>query len=125
AAHVGRWTEVRRVEPRDDLLTRLVEAEVDGEKLTPEEILGFMQLLLVAGQETTTNLINNAVLCFIESPDQLARVRASPDLLPSAIEEVLRYRSPFQWTPPVTTRDVELHGHLIPAGKRVLATSRS
>src|SRR5437879_12276581 len=84
---------------QDDLLTRLVEAEVDGERLTQAEILGFVQLLLVGGQETTANLINNAVLCFIENPDQLARLRAAPDLLPSAIEEVLRYRSPVQWMP--------------------------
>ena len=78
----------RRAAPQDDLLTRLVEAEVDGERLTQEEVLGFVQLLLVGGQETTANLINNAILCFIENPDQLARLRAAPDLLPSAIEEV-------------------------------------
>ena len=65
----------RRTAHRGDLLTRLVEAEVDGERLTPEEILGFVQLLLVGGQETTANLINNAVLCFLENPDQLARLR--------------------------------------------------
>jgi cytochrome P450 len=106
---------------QDDLLTRLVEAEVDGERLTQEEILGFVQLLLVGGQETTANLINNAVLCFIENPDQLARLRESPDLLPSAIEEVLRYRSPVQWMPRATSRDVEIHGQMIPAGKLVLA----
>src|SRR5207247_3826889 len=92
----------RRAAHQDDLLTRLVEAEVDGERLTPGEILGFVQLLLVGGQETTANLINNAVLCFIESPDQLARLRAAPDLLPSAIEEVLRYRSPVQREPRAT-----------------------
>jgi cytochrome P450 len=111
--------QVRLARP-DALLTRLVEAEVDGERLTPEEVLGFVQLLLVGGQETTVNLINNAVLCFLEHPDQLARLRAAPQLLPSAIEEVLRYRSPLQWMPRATTRDVELHGRLIPAGKLVL-----
>src|SRR5262249_13135694 len=87
----------RQAAPRDDLLTRLALAEVDGQRLTREQILGFFQLLLLAGSETTTNLINNAVLCFVENPDQLARLRAAPDLLPSAIEEVLRYRSPLQW----------------------------
>lgn len=105
---------------QDDLLSRLVEAEVDGERLTQEEVLGFVQLLLVGGQETTANLINNAVLCFIENPDQLARLRAAPDLLSSAIEEVLRYSSPVQWMPRATTRDVEMHGQVIPAGKLVL-----
>ena len=110
----------RRAARHDDLLTRLVEAEVDGQRLTPGELLGFVQLLLVGGQETTANLIDNAVLCFLEHPDQLARLRATPDLLPSAIEEVLRYRSPLQWMPRATARDVELHGQVIPAGKLVL-----
>jgi cytochrome P450 len=110
----------RRAAHADDLLTRLVEAEVGGERLTPQEVLGFVQLLLVGGQETTANLINNAVLCFIENPDQLARLRSAPDLLPSAIEEVLRYRSPLVWMPRATRRDVEMHGQVIPAGKLVL-----
>ena len=111
----------RRREPKDDLLTRLVEAEVDGERLTEKEIMNFFQLLLLAGSETTTNLINNAVLCFIENPDQLARLRARPELLPLAIEEVLRYRSPVQTMFRQTKRDVEMHGQVIPAGKLVLA----
>jgi cytochrome P450 len=110
----------RRKAPKDDLLTRLAEAEVDGERLTEEEILGFFQLLLSAGTETTTNLINNAILCLIENPDQLAHLRAGPHLLPSAIEEVLRYRSPGQIIFRSTKRDIELHGQVIPAGKLVL-----
>jgi cytochrome P450 len=110
----------RRAEHRDDLLTRLVEARVDGEGLTQEEILGFVQLLLVGGQETTANLINNTVLSLLEYPDQLARLRAAPELLPSALEEVLRYRSPVQWMPRATRRAVNLHGQTIPAGKLVL-----
>jgi len=81
--------------------------------------LGF-QLLLLAGSETTTNLINNAVLCLVENPDQLARLQAAPELLPSAIEEVLRYRSPLQWMYRLTRRDVAVHGQVIPAGKLVL-----
>jgi cytochrome P450 len=110
----------RRATHRDDLLTRLVDAEVDGERLTAEELLGFVQLLLVAGQETTATLVTNAVLCFLENPDQLARLRADPALWPSAIEEVLRYRSPALWMPRVARRDVELGGQTIPAGKVVL-----
>jgi cytochrome P450 len=110
----------RRTAPQDDLLTRLAEAEVDGEQLTAQEILGFFQLLLVGGQETTTNLINNAFLCLIENPDQLARLRAAPNLLPSAIEEVLRYRSPVQWMYRVTRREVSVHDQVIPACKLVL-----
>jgi cytochrome P450 len=110
----------RRAAPEDDLITRLVEAEVDGERLTQQEILGLFQLLIVGGQETTVNLIANAMLSFFEYPDQLARLRAAPDLLPVAIEEVLRYRAPLQWAMRTPRRDVELHGQVIPAGKLVL-----
>ena len=83
---------------------------MDGERLTEKDILGFFQLLLVAGTETTTNLINNAMLSFIENPDQMARLRAEPRLLPSAIEEVLRYRTPVQWVLRGARRDVQAHG---------------
>jgi cytochrome P450 len=106
--------------PKDDLLSRLVEAEVDGERLSGDELLGFFQLLVVGGQETTANLIANAILCLIENPDQLSRLREQPDLLPSAIEEVLRYRSPFAWLMRTPKRDVELHGQVIPKGALVL-----
>jgi cytochrome P450 len=111
----------RRSVPRDDLLTRLMAAEVDGERLTQKEILGFFQLLVVGGQETTANLINNAVLSLVEHPDQMAELRASPELIPSAIEEVLRYRSPLQWIMRTPRRDAALHGQVIPAGQLVLA----
>jgi cytochrome P450 len=111
----------RRARPSDDLLTRLVEAEVDGQRLAQEEVLGFFQLLVVGGQETTTNLINNAVLCFVEHPDQFARLRAAPELLPLAIEEVLRHRAPLQWMMRTPRHDVEMHGQTIPAGTLVLA----
>jgi cytochrome P450 len=111
----------RRRAPQDDLLTRLVEAEVDGERLTRDEILGFFQLLLVAGTETTTNLLSNAILCLLDNPGELARLREKPELMPSAIEEVLRYRSPVQYTYRATRREVELRpGVVIPAGKLVL-----
>lgn len=111
----------RRAVPRDDLLTRLVEAEMDGERLSEDEILAFVQLLLTAGNETTANLLNNAILCFLESPDQLAQVRTAPELLPAAIEEVLRYRSPLQFMYRAIKCEVEMHGQRIPAGKMVLA----
>jgi len=115
------WLEQRRRLPKDDLLSRLVAAEVDGERLTDEEILGFFQLLLVGGQETTANLINNTILCLLENPDQSVRLRNDPGELLSAIEEVLRYRSPLQWVMRTPSVDVELHGQVIPAGKLVLA----
>lgn len=113
--------EQRRVKPKDDLLTRLLTAQVDGERLTREEILGFFQILLLAGSETTTNLVNNAILAFVENPDQLARLQVAPNLLLSAIEEVLRYRSPLHWMFRVVKRDTQLHGQSIPAGKVILA----
>ncbi len=121
AGYLQRLLGERRSQPRDDLLTRLAAAEVDGERLTPAEILGFFQLLLLAGSETTTNLISNAVLCLAEHPAQRARLRADPGLLPSAIEEVLRYRAPLQWMYRVTRREVDLRGTTVPAGAMVLA----
>ena len=111
----------RRAAGRNDLLTRLIEAEVEGERLSHEEMLGFFQLLVVGGQETTTNLINNAIVCFLDHPDQLALLRNAPELLPTAIEEVLRYRSPFQWVMRTPRRDTEMHGQTIGAGKLLLA----
>jgi cytochrome P450 len=111
----------RSGEPGGNLLTWLDEAEVDGVRLTLEEILGFFQLLLLAGSETTTNLISNAVLCLIEHPDQLARLRANPTCLAVAVEEVLRYRSPLQWMYRIARREVDLHGTAVPAGAMVLA----
>lgn len=118
AAYLAALIEERRTHPKDDLLTRM--AQVDGEGLSQQDIVGFFQLLLLAGSETTTNLINNATICFLENPDQLARLRKSPDLLTSAIEEVLRYRSPLQWMLRVAKQDVQLHGQAIPKGKLIL-----
>ncbi|MES2177678.1 MAG: cytochrome P450 [Gemmatimonadota bacterium] len=118
--YITTLAEQRRAEPKDDLITRLVEAKVGEEPLSVDDLLGFFQLLLSAATETTTNLIDNAVLSFIENPEQLARLRRQPELLPSAIEEVVRYRSPGQAMFRETTCDVELHGRTIPAGKFVL-----
>ncbi|AHG90261.1 cytochrome P450 [Gemmatirosa kalamazoonensis] len=121
ARYLAELLDVRRDAPRDDLLSRLLAAEVDGSRLSDGEILAFFQLLLLAGHETTTNLIGNAVISFAEHPEQLARLRADPTLLPSAVEEVLRYRSPVQAVFRVTRRDVTLGGHAIPARSLVLA----
>jgi cytochrome P450 len=111
----------RRASPREDLLSRLADAEVDGERLDEEEILRFSQLLLAAGTETTTNLVDNTILCLLDNPSEQARLLAAPDLLPSAIEEVLRYRTPVQAMFRTTARDVELCGRVIPSGKFVMA----
>lgn len=114
------WVGERRAAPKDDLLTALIQAEVDGDRLSEEELFGFFQLLLIAGAETAANLIGNAILCFTEHPGQLARVRQTPEPPPPAIEEVLRYRSPLQWMLRFTAREIELGGQSIPAGKRIL-----
>jgi cytochrome P450 len=111
----------RQGDPAGDLLTRLVEAEVDGDRLSPRDLLSFFQLLLVGGQETTTNLINNALLSLLENPNQLARLRAEPDLMPSTIEESLRYRSPFQFVFRATRQQVSMAGSTIPVGRILLA----
>lgn len=118
--YIERQVAERRVAPRDDLLTRLANASVDGEALTGEEILSFFQLLLLAGSETTTHLISNAMLCFMAHPDQMARVHAERSLLPAAIEEVLRFRTPVQMVFRSTTSEVALRGRSIPAGQLVL-----
>lgn len=118
--YLGTTIEDIRSSPRDDLLTRLVEAEIDGERLTQDEILGFFQLLVLGGQETTANLINNAILCLTDNPGELARLKANPDLLPAAIEEVLRYRSPLQWVMRTPKRDLDWRGQRISAGQLVL-----
>ncbi|MFD7523346.1 cytochrome P450 [Paenibacillus chitinolyticus] len=112
---------LRREEPRDDLISALLAAEESNTHLSEGDILSFCALLLVAGNETTTNLIGNAVLSLLENPDQLAKLRARPDLLPSAIEEVLRFKSPLQAMFRTAARDVEIGGQVIPAGSRVVA----
>lgn len=110
-----RMTEERRQRPRNDLISGLVQAEQDGERLTFADLLQMLVLLLVAGNETTTNLISNTMLSFLEHPGELAKVAAEPARIPGAIEEVLRYNSPVQATVRRPTRDVELRGKTIPA----------
>jgi cytochrome P450 len=86
----------RRDAPQDDLLGRLLAAEIDGERLSHAEIVGFVQFLLAAGTETTANVIANAFLELAEHPELRDRLRAAPELLPTAIEEFVRHRSPLQ-----------------------------
>lgn len=114
-----RLAKLRR-EPEDNLLSELVHVETDEGKLSELELLMFCRLLLVAGNETTTGLIVNAIRAFSEYPDVLARVRADLSLLPAAVEEALRYYAPFPATFRRTTRAVEVGGVTIPAETRVL-----
>jgi cytochrome P450 len=113
--------EQRRHRPGDDLISNLLLAEIDGQKLSVAELLGFCSLLLVAGNETTTNLIGNAVLCFTEVPGTIDRLLKEPSLLPQAIEEVLRFRSPVQSMYRVTVADTALGEVRIPAGAPLVA----
>lgn len=110
----------RRKSPREDLLSKLVLAEVDGERLTDGEAAMFAMILLVAGHITTTMLLGNAVLCLDSHPDQLAAVRADRSRIPAAIEESLRYFSPFAAIGRATMTDVELGGTRIPADRLVM-----
>jgi len=117
--------EERRHAPGKDLISGLLQAQIDGEHLTMRELLGFCSLLLVAGNETTTNLLGNAILCFDEHPEQVERLRAEapagPALLESAIEEVLRYRSPVQAMFRRCVSDTAFGEQTIKAGASLLA----
>ncbi|MFY0535711.1 cytochrome P450 [Nannocystis pusilla] len=106
--------------PREDLLTKLVHAEVDGERLTTNEVVNFANILLVAGHITTTMLLGNTVLCLDAHPEHLARVRADRRALPGAIEESLRFLSPFAAVGRATHAETELAGERIPADKLLM-----
>ncbi len=106
----------RRAEPRDDLTTRLIAAEVDGQRLSPAELLGFVFVLLVAGFETTKNLLGNAMWLLGHHDDVRAALVADPTRIPAAVEEVLRHESPVVGLGRTTTRPVVLHDTTIPAG---------
>ncbi len=116
-AHIRR----RRRQPTGDLIGKLTTAEVDGERLADEEIMGFAIQLLFAGPVTTTALLGNAVLSFDRHPETAAAVRVDRDLLPAAIEEILRFRSPLPRMGRVTTTDTEIGGQAIPASQLVIA----
>jgi cytochrome P450 len=112
--------QARRAAAADDLMSALIQAEIDGTHLTDEELLGFCFLLILGGNDTTTSLLGNGVELLARHPDQRARLIADPSLVPVAIEEMLRIAAPTQALPRTTTRDVALHGQTIPAGSRVM-----
>jgi len=106
-----------RQQPRPGLMTALVQAEQDGDKLSENELLAMAFLLLVAGHETTVHLIGGGVLALVENPEQKARLMADWSLAPSAVEELLRFVCPVQVTKPrYTSRDVEFHGRSLRRG---------
>jgi cytochrome P450 len=120
----------RRRAPRDDMMTGLVEAEiVDDEgaqrRLTDQEAADFTNLLVSAGTETVARLLGWAAVVLADHPDQRAELAADPGLLPNAVEELLRFEAPSPVQGRFTTRDVELHGGVVPAGSKVLLLTGS
>jgi cytochrome P450 len=110
----------RRRAPHDDLMSALLAAEVDGERLSEEEVLGFCFLLVLAGNDTTASLIGSGTVLLANDPEQRAMLVRDPSLWANAVEEINRLESPAQVLPRTTTRDVELHGTVIPSGSRVM-----
>lgn len=119
-AYFREMIEARRQNPQDDLISALIKAKEESDALTAEEILSMTVLLLIAGNETTTNLIANAVRQLLERPDIEARLRANPGLIPNFIEEVLRYDSPVLGLFRLVEEETSLGGKTIPKGAFVL-----
>lgn len=119
-AYFTQFLAERRASPQADLMTALVHADVDGERLSEEELLGFCLLLLVAGHETTTNLLSNSAVVLAQHPDARHELASNPQLVPAAVEELLRYDSPVQGLSRTLTRPVELHGQHLDVGDTVL-----
>ncbi|HEY2563317.1 MAG TPA: cytochrome P450 [Acidimicrobiales bacterium] len=110
----------RRQVPADDLMSALLAAQVDGDRLSDDDLLGFCFLLLVAGNDTTTSLISNGAELLARHRDQRAELASDRSLIPAAVEEMLRIESPTQALSRTAMREVELHGTTIPAGSRVM-----
>jgi cytochrome P450 len=119
--YLTQMMEERKKTPQNDLLSSLVQAEIEGKRLTPTEVLAFCILLLVAGNETTTHLIGNSIICFSQHPEALAQLRSDSALLPGAIEEVLRYLSPVKMMARFTKTETTLGSQKIGTRQSVMA----
>jgi len=108
-------------QPREGVIHALMSAEIDGDRLSEAEVIANSIITMTGGQETTTNLIGNGLLSLLRNPGELARLRSDPSLLPSAIEELLRYESPIQYTTRLAPADVDLGGKLIRKRQAVIA----
>jgi pimeloyl-[acyl-carrier protein] synthase len=117
--YINEQVDLRRTEPRDDLLTALVAAEEDGDHLSLQEVLSTCLLLLFAGNETTTNLIGNGLLALMRNTDAMQQLRDDPALIRPAVEEFLRYESPVQFTGRFLTETIEVAGRTIEGGTYV------
>jgi cytochrome P450 len=118
-AHLVELVEARRQRLRDDLLSRMIEANDAGDRLTTDEIVAMAMIITAAGHETTTSLLVNALLLLLNDPGRAQRIGADDEFRKKAIEETLRWEPPLQFSTRVTTQDVELHGTVIPAGAPV------
>lgn len=112
--------EERERQPQADLISELIAARDEGDKLTTEELISVCMLLFGTGEETTVNLIGNGVLALLKHPDQLERLREDPSLIQSAVEELLRYESPVQAISRIAVEDIELQGKTIKSGQQVI-----
>ncbi len=119
--YFGQVLEQRRQHPADDLISALLVAEIDGQHLSDIELLGFCVLLLVAGNETTTNLIGNSILCFDQYPETVERLRSERALIPGAVEESLRYLAPVKAMSRFTKHEATLGDQRIGAKQAVIA----
>jgi cytochrome P450 len=111
---------LRRTSPRDDMLSRLIAAEENGDLLSEDELVATLILLLVAGNETTTNLIGNGALLLLNNPGQRQLLQDRPELLTPAVEEMLRFDGPAQMTSRIVTEDMDFKGHEFKKGQVVL-----
>lgn len=118
-AYLAPIVEARRREPREDLISALVRAEEEGDHLTTQEVFSTISLLLIAGNETTTNLIGNGLLALLRNPAELQKLHDDPALIPGAIEELLRYDSPVQLTSRIPLTDFEFRGRRFRKGQEV------
>lgn len=125
-AYVTKLIETKRAHPGDDLLTAMIEAHEDGERLTDDELPANTELLILVGQDTTANLIANSVVTLFRHPDQLELLRLAPELIPNAVEELLRFIPTTIGSPTrVATEDIELGGVTIRAGDAVITVAQA
>ena len=111
--------EQRREDPQDDLVTQLVNSEIDGVPLTRQQLVSYCELLVEAGNQTTRDAIAGGMHAFCEHPDQWEKLRDQPELMPDAVEEILRWVTPISYFARTATADCELHGAKIRAGDKV------
>jgi cytochrome P450 len=118
-SYFGAMCQARRANPTNDMISKLTQAEIDGDTLTDWDILGFCFVMIAGGNDTTTNLIGNSMKFLHDYPDQHRELLQDPSLIPNAIEEFLRIESVVQGLSRTTTEDVEYYGTTIPAGSKV------